>query len=73
MRHSVSKLKVEPSGRVTSTVTVWRGLMSAMPVMVKLSSPVRPSVSRARLDELERQHAHADKVRAVDAFEAFDG
>src|SRR3546814_8955837 len=46
MRQSVSKLKVEPSARVTFTLTVWRGVRSATPVMVNWSSPVRPSVSR---------------------------
>ena len=39
--------------------------------MVKRSVPVSPSVSRGlAVAELERQHAHADEVRTVDALEA---
>ena len=39
--------------------------------MVTVSSPLRPSVLPARpLLEHQRQHAHADEVRAVDALEA---
>jgi hypothetical protein len=73
MRHSASKVKVEPSLRVTFTVTVWRGFRLATPVMVKLQSPVEAqAVAVLPFLELQRQHAHADKVRAVNAFKAFD-
>ena len=43
---------------------------SARPVIVNSSSPVRPSDSaRLAVGELQRQHAHADEVGAVDALE----
>ena len=45
-------------------------LSAVMPVIVNVSSPVRPSDSRLALGELQRQHAHADQVRAVDALVA---
>ena len=41
---------------------------ASTPVMSNVSSPVRPSDSRRlAVRELQRQHAHADEVRAVDA------
>jgi hypothetical protein len=54
-------------------VTSWPGVSSASPRIENRSSPVSPSEARVSLaGELQRQHAHADEVRAVDALEALD-
>ena len=46
-------------------------IASARPVIEKISSPVSPSdCALWPVGELQRQHAHADQVRAVDALEA---
>jgi hypothetical protein len=73
IRQRVSNVNFDPSARVTWTVTIWRGRRPATFSIVMSSLPSRPSVLRSvAFGELQRQHAHADQVRAVDALEAFD-
>jgi hypothetical protein len=64
IRTRAGKLDSLPSALVTLTSISWRGCRSATPVRVK----VLAAVERGHVaDELERDHAHADQVGAVDA------
>ena len=69
-QHAESRASL-PSLRVITSVSGCCGLMSSGTAMSNVSSPSMPSDSRAVAGcELQRQHAHADEVRAMDALEA---
>ena len=68
MRTTASNSTPAVAARVTLTVRgVVPSLSAVTPVIENVSSPVRPSDSAVSpLGELQRQHAHADQVGAVD-------
>ena len=63
-----------PSASWMRSVRSMRGLSpSSTPMMSSTSSPLSfKRLPRRAVLELQRQHAHADQVRAVDALEALD-
>jgi hypothetical protein len=70
---------VQAAGTGTSTRSPFLRWMTSVrsargvraPITSKVSVPSMPSVRRFTRLELQRQHAHADQVGAVDALEAF--
>ena len=63
---------VVPSLRwIVSVTSICGSIRASTPVMSNVSSPVIPSDATLSVPlNWQRQHAHADKVRAVDALEA---
>ncbi len=72
MRTSTTKDLLSPFGDLATTCMVLRGLMSLFKSgKSKTSSPVKPRDCQVcAVAELQRQHAHADQVAAVNPFVA---
>jgi len=69
MRSVSDTVRLEPSGlRNYQRRVLLRLDLRSSPMMSKVSSPVMPSVAAESSPlKLQRQHAHADQVAAVDA------
>ena len=67
MRSRARRTRLSPAVHRAPRAAIAPSFSAVTPVMVNSSSPVRPSDSaRLAVGVLQRQHAHADQVRAVD-------